>query len=328
MPYLIPQDYLMSMQPQLRAQINSLAMARAELTAIEEINGYISKKYDTATELTDTMLYSTSARYKAANRVYVNYPAYSASATYSVGNNVIQGNNAYTCNTAITVAEAFNASKWTQIAGSTAIYYAAYPYPKFNIYGSYAVGDKVWWDNRTYTCKQSTKGLSAFQQLQYPDFNSIPLNNVFPSDPVNGSAYWTDNGAYSIAVDSLNSPAYDSDVVYTIGDLATFESNVYYCIVNMEGAEVFNPDHWRIYWIIGDNRSQLMVTHVCNVALYWALYSITPNNIPDDRRDAYGIAKEWCKGVMRGDISTALPPIQPKKGQRILFNSEVKREYN
>lgn len=326
MGYLIAQDYLMQIDVKLRAQINTLAMGRAELTAMEEINGYISKKYETASEFTDTALYSTSVIYKATNRVYINYPAYSATATYSVGNYVTNGNNAYVCNTAIAVGEVFNASKWTVIGAATTLYYAAYPYPLFNIYGGYNIGDKVFWRNHIYTCKVTTSGLSEFQQLQYGEYGNVPLQNTFPDDPRNGAAKWTDNGAYSVAANTLNSTAYSAVTTYAIGAKVTYtDNNVYICITAVTVAETFDPTKWKLYWAIGDNRSQLMVTHMINIALYWAHYSIAPNNVPDDRRDAYGIAKEWCKSVRDGVNSTPLIAIQPKKGQRILADSEVKR---
>lgn len=321
----------MQIQPQLRAQINSLAVARAELTAIEEINGYISKKYDTAAELTDTALYNINTIYKAYSRVYINYPAYVSTNNYAVGDYVTNGNFAYVCITDTTGT--FNASHWSSIGSATTLYYAAYPYSLFNIYGTYKVGDKVYWKDRTYTCKVATLELSGFQALQYMDTDNVPFANVFPDDSAKGvscygggSAAWTDNGAYTVAANTLNSAAYSAASTYTVGAKVTYtDNNVYICIAAVTAAEPFDPAKWRVYWVCGDNRSQLMVTHVINIALYWAHYSIAPNNIPEDRRDAYGIAKEWCKSVRDGNNSTPLPVIQPKRGQRIYAASEVKR---
>lgn len=322
MSYLIATDYLMQIQPQLRAQINSLAMTRAENTAIEEIGGYLSKKYDTSSEITDTTLYNINTIYKAANRVYINYPAYVATNSYVVGNYITNGNNAYVCTSATTGV--FDASKWSVIGAATTLYYAAYPQPLFNIYNNYSIGDKVFWKDHIYTCKQATKIPSSFQNLQYPDYNSIPLNNIFPNDPVNGVNYWTDSGAYSVAANTLNSAAYDPAHPYVAGNKVTYtDGNVYICLAVTTGA--FDPTKWATYWQIGDNRSQLMVTHMINIALYWAHYSISPNNVPDDRRDAYGIAKEWCKSVRDGINSTPLPVIQPMSAPRIYFDSQPKR---
>jgi len=73
MGYLITTDYLMQIQPQLRAQINALAIARAELTAKEEINGYVSKKYDTSAEFTETLPYNPANAYNSGQRAVIDF---------------------------------------------------------------------------------------------------------------------------------------------------------------------------------------------------------------------------------------------------------------
>ena len=48
-------------------------------------------------------------------------PTYSSSNTYSVGDYVIYDNVLYVCNTAISTAEAWNSSHWTQTSIATVI---------------------------------------------------------------------------------------------------------------------------------------------------------------------------------------------------------------
>jgi hypothetical protein len=284
--YLITTDYLMQIQPQLRAQINALAIARAELTAKEEINGYVSKKYDTSAEFTETLPYAPASAYNAGQRAVIDFSAWVASTSYIVNALVIYQAKGYICTTANNDAT-FQAGNWTLLGNQYQIYYGSYPKPVFDVYANYFVGDQVWYKNKLYTCKVSTLHISDFQALQYIDTNNVPLPNVFPDAPTFGVRYWTDNGAYSIA------------------------------------AGVLPTDTTK--WTNGDNRSQLMVTHMINIALYWAHYSIAPNNVPENRVEGYGIAKEWCKSVRDGVNSTPLPAIQPKRGQRILADSQVKR---
>ena len=50
--------------------------------------------------------------------VKVPFPAYSDSATYAVGDQVVHGDKFYRCGTAITVAEAFNGTKWVELSPS------------------------------------------------------------------------------------------------------------------------------------------------------------------------------------------------------------------
>lgn len=315
----------MLIQPQLRAQINALAMARAELTAIEEINGYLKARYKTDAEFTDTALYNIATTYKAYDRVYLKYPSYDSTNSYVIGNYCTNGDYAYVCISDTTGN--FNPSHWSKIGNTYVLYYAAYPADVFNIYGHYIVGDKVFWVDRVYTCKIATSTINNFMSVQYGTVDNLPLNNVFPTDPKNGAKYWEAEPKYSIAPNTLNSPIYDNSATYVVGDKVTYtDNNVYICITAVTVPEDFDPAKWQLYWAIGDNRSQLMVTHVCNIALYWAHYSIAANVVPDDRRDAYGIAKEWCRSVRDGNNSTPLPVIQPNIGKRILMDSYVKRD--
>jgi len=289
MAYIIPSDYLMQIDPSLRNQINRQGMARAENVAIEEINGYFVKRYDTGAEFTDTALYNINTIYRGNDRVYINYPTYDATATYNIGNYISNGNYAYVCNSN-GVTGAFNATFWTLIGTSTTLYYCIYPYSLFNIYGDYKLGDKVFWANHIYTCKQSTGGFDNSVALQYYYNDALPLNNVFPNDTNNGAANWIDNGLYTVPANSLNSPQYDPTATYTIGQTVTYIDNcVYICTKATTGD--FDLTAWLKIWQIGDNRSQLMITHVVNIALYWAHYSIAPNNVPESRIAGYEIAK-------------------------------------
>lgn len=299
-------------------------MARAENTAIEEINGYLKARYKTDAEFTDTALYNVNTIYKAYDRVYLKYPSYDSSNSYVIGNYCTNGDYAYVCISNTTGA--FNPSHWSKIGNTYVIYYAAYPAELFNVYSFYNVGDKVFWVDRVYTCKVATTKLSNIQAVQYGTVTQIPLLNVFP-DAIDGSKYWTASSKYTVDANTLNSPIYDNSSTYAVGDTVTYtDNNVYICTTAITVAEDFDPSKWRLYWVIGDNRSQLMVTHVCNIALYWAHYSISANVVPEDRRDAYGIAKEWCKSVRDGINSTPLPVIQPAIGKRIMFDSFVKRD--
>jgi len=314
----------MQIQPQLRAQINSLAMARAEQTAQEEVSSYLSKKYNTAAEFSDTVLYSAGAVYGAAGRVYLCYPAYVATASYVPGSYVTEGGSAYICTGATTGT--FDASKWSLLGLASSLYYAAFPAPVFNVYRAYSVGDVVFWDNHMYTCCAATTFLSGVEALQYHTESHIPLNNIFPGDALNGHLQWTDNGAYTVAANTLNSPGFDPTATYAPGARVTYTDGcVYTCITAITVAGPFVPSQWALYWVLGDNRSQLLVTHMISIALYWAHYSIAPNNIPAERHDAYLMALDWCRSVRDGDITAQVPEREPHKGQRILFDSQVKR---
>lgn len=322
MGYLIPQDYIMQIQPQFRAQLTPSALYKSELAAIEEINGFLSKKYLTTSEFTNTALYSASAVYQAYSRVYLNYAAYNTATSYTVGQYCTFNNTSYICTSSTTGA--FDATAWSVISN---IYFVPYPQPLFSLYAYYNIGDKVYWNGSIYAAKQGTKTLSGVQAQQYGTVNNVPFDNVFPDDKCNGAQWWTNNGAYSIPAGAIGAAQYSASTDYSVDAVITFtDNNVYRNTTAITGGgEAWNPDHWQMIWQCGDNRSQLMVTHMINVALYWAHYAIAPNNIPDKIGEGYDIAKSWMRGVMKGDITTPLQPIQPKKGQHILFDSQVKR---
>lgn len=322
MGYLIPGDYLMQIQPQFRAQLNPSALYKAELAAIEEINGFLSKKYLTTSEFTNTALYIPSAVYAAYSRVYISYATYNTATSYTAGQYCTFNFTSYIANKSTTGT--FDAAAWDVISN---IYFVPYPQPLFNVYAYYNIGDMTYWNGSIYTAKQGTKTLSNVQAQQYGEVDNVPLNNIFPDDKYNGGQWWTNNGDYSIPAGAIGSAQYSASIDYSVGTVITFtDNNIYRNTTAITGGgETWNPDHWQMIWQCGDNRSQLMVTHMINVSLYWAHYAIASNNIPDKIGEGYDIAKSWMRGVMDGKITTPLQAIQPKKGQHILMDSQVKR---
>lgn len=289
MSYIIPHDYLAQIQPTQRAQLTSDAtiLAQAENRAIAEVKSHLVQKYIVDSEFTDTAQWSNTVAYQAANRIYLDATAYSSSSTYALGALVLQSGNVYRCSTAITVAEAFNIAKWTLIGAQYTIFYAQYPKPLFDLYGVYVVGDQVFYNGHTYTCKIATQSLSQQTALQYVNYTNIPPSNIFPSGSPQSATYWTDNGAYSI-------PA---------GTLPTNTT----------------------YWTQGDNRNQQILGYTIDIIIYYLHVRIAPLNIPQLRLDNYDIAKQMLKDFAKGDSMTLdMQRIQPNQGNRIRFGGGVK----
>lgn len=326
MGYIIRSDYYKSIQEAQLVQVtggdNNILLA-AESTAMSRAIGMLVQKYDTAKEFTPTQLYSTTTIYRAADRVYTTYPTYVNTNSYTVGMYCVYSGQAYVCISNTTGA--FNASAWSNIGSSTSMYYAAYPYAYFDLYGVYAVDDMVFYKGKIYKCLQRTASLSNFVAIQYLYEDNIPPNNVFPDDPNNGSNQWKDEGAYTVAANLLASAAYNSGTTYTTGNYCQFSGNIYICTAATTTGQ-FNPDAWRAVWILGDNRDQLMVTSIVDIALWYVHKRIAPNNIPDLRVDAYNVAIEWLRRIRDGIEQAAnVPLIQPKSGRRILSDSLVAR---
>jgi len=289
MSYLITNDYLPQIQSTQLAQLitgNSGIRVIAENRAIAEVKSHLVQKYVVDGEFTDTAQWSNSATYYAANRIYLDATAYSAASTYALGALALYQGNVYKCTTAITTPEAWNASHWTLIGQQYSMFYGKYPKPLFDLYGDYSVGDQVFYNGHTYTCRIATSAISHSTALQYGNYSALPAVNIFPSGQPQSSTYWTDNGAYSI-------PA---------GTLPTNTT----------------------YWTAGDNRNQQILGYTIDIVLYYLHARIAPQNIPELRMDNYNVARQQLVAMADGDITLDMPRIQPNQGNRIRWGSEVR----
>jgi Protein of unknown function (DUF1320) len=291
--YLIAQDYLKQIQEQnLQAVISSTPsiQAVAELAAQEECISYLIQKYDTEAEFTDTLLYDpTAATYNAMSRVYLNASAYVAMQAYAVGALTLYQGNVYICKTII-AGEAWTIAHWTLLGAQYQLFFAIFPELEFKLYWLYNVGDLAYWKGRIYSCLKNTRLLGHQDLIQAYNTENIPYPNFFPDDPVNGPGQWYDQGAYSIPAGGLLS---------------------------------VDP----VYFIPGDNRSQMLVLYMIDMVLYHLHSRISPRNIPEIRAERYEAAKSWLKNVARGnDITAPIPKKQPPQGRRIRSGSNIKNQ--
>jgi hypothetical protein len=292
MPYLIQNDFLKQIQPgNLNAVIGSnYAIINSWLLeAQEKATSYLVQKYDVSQEFTNTNVWNGANTYQAANRVYLDAPLYSPTATYAIGAYCTyqpagQPVNFYIA-TAASAAIPFNPANWGAPIPQYTIFYAAFPYPVFNVYCNYNVGDIVFWKNNIYTAEQATTINNMTYVLQYGSYANIPLNNYFPDAP--GNAQWT-----------LTTTGY------------TVPANT--AITNTT------------YWVQGDNRSQQMVAAICDMVLYRAYPRISPMNIPNHIGEKYKEAIMWLKGAAVGETTPNLIKLQPKKGNRIRYGGDIR----
>ena len=200
----------------------------------------------------------------------------------------------FKCSTAITVAEAWNANKWTLINTRYAIYNAVLPATQFDIYGLYNVGDVVYYKNKTYTCKMQTQILSHNELLQIDNAAVTNPINIYPDDYWRGVSAWGTGTAYIV-------PA-TTDITNTT------------------------------YWIEGDARDAKLVQVCVDIALYHAHCRIAPNNIPLIRVERYkgevssrqaggqritypvSSALGWLQSCQNADDITPSIPLLPVSG--------------
>lgn len=287
MAYLIFSDFKKQIQQDNLLQVigNDLAVLNtAELQAIEEAYGYLVQKYNTSEEFTDTLQWSRTVAYKAADRVYLDADAYNASSTYALNALTLYANNVYICTTAITVAEAFNAAHWQLLGAQHDLFFVTYPQPVFDYLHLYQKGDKVFWKNKVYTAQRDS--IPSGQNIQFRQIQNLPAPNVFPDDPQNGVVYWGVGQAYSVNAGTLPTDA--------------------------------------TKWTKGDNRTQSVLMIVIDICLFHLHSRIAPRNIPDLRKDRYTNAIQMLQAFARGEMTAKLPLLQPTSGARIRYGGNIK----
>jgi hypothetical protein len=306
MSYLIPNDYLKQIQDSNLQQLisaNTNIMSAAELAAEAEAISMLTQKFDTTAEFTDTNPWDASTIYNAADRVYLDAPTYDPTQTYTTGAYTLQNAVIYMCTVNGTTGT-FNAASWTVVGNQYDLYYAALPFPQFDLYATYKKGDQVCWNNSTYTCQLPTVLINHETELQVRVIQHTPATNIFPDDPASGPIYWGTGTPYTIPA---NTP-----------------------ITNTT------------WWTPGDNRDQQMLQKVIDIALYHLHARIAPRNIPELRITRYlgqdkdramgtgGIlypiysALGWLQACARGEVTPQLPVLQPKQGSRIRYGGNVK----
>lgn len=262
----------------------------AIMASVIELKTYLVQKYIVDDEIKDFKTYAKSATYYFGDRLILTASAYSALVTYAIGDLAIRPSTAdvYIC---INITSgAFEPNDWTLLGANNSMYYTILPptYTAFNYLTFYRKDDNVYYAGKKYTAKQDTPILTQQEALQYGNTSNLPLRNVFPNAD-NGSAYWTDNGAYTIPNQLIT-----NDGVFTAGD----------------------------------NRNHQLVNICIDIALYHLHSRIAPRNIPDLRVKRYDDAVLWLKRISNGDLTADLPLIQPKSGARIRWGSATKQVNN
>lgn len=288
MIYLTKKDLLKLIQSDSLSQVignDTTILDAAEQTAVEEAQSYLIQRFDTVKEFNSTDKWVPTATYQAGEKVYLDADLYSQK-SYAVGDLALVQNTVYRCKTAISVGEAFNATKWDAMGLQYAIFSAKYPNAEFDFKNQYAIGDIVYWAGKNYRCKIESKRLTHGDGLQYRTYENLPLQNIQPDNTSQGFLYWEDLGSYSVPANTL--------------------------ITNT------------VYWLNSDTRSQQLVSAVTDICLYHLHSRISPRNIPDLRVKRYDDAIKWLKMAMNGEVTPNLPLKKPDQGMRIRYGGNLK----
>lgn len=133
--------------------------------------------------------------------------------------------------------------------------------------------------------------------------------------------------------------------LYNAGDHVQDGNYTYTCLQTNQGKKPSdNPSQWGVgtlysftnqmptnttYWVSGDNRNQKMIGLITDVMLYQLHKRISPNNVPEIRRDAYQYALDLLRRYAKGtDVTAALPLLQPNQGMRNRSGNRLPKQNN
>lgn len=290
MPYLINKDYSVNIQDANIAQIISndeTIRLKAQLAGEAEAQSYLKQKYNIAREFQNLGVFNYSETYHGFNRAYLDAPSYNAALSYILDDLATYGGNLYKCVTNTpTPAGAFDPTKWTKVGAQYAIVWVKPPYPEFNYEAYYNVGDQVYYNNKTYTCRVQTPILDHDTALQYREIRNLPAQNIAPDDPIEGVKYWGEGIIFEVVNEWPNTSS---------------------------------------LWITSDPRDAQMVLYCCDLVLYHLHARIAPRNIPELRVKRYDDAIEWLKMCAEGNVTPNLPLLSPKQGNRIRYGGGIRQ---
>lgn len=162
------------------------------------------------------------------------------------------------------------------------VHYVVYPYPFYNPFTIYNIGDVMFYLGSVYTALQPTINADL---SQYYTYEQLPDINTAPDVPVTGPLFWGPGIPYSLPI----------------------------------GTPLTDPR-----WILGDNRSQLLVESIIDIAIYRLHKRISPRNIPEKVELASKAALDWIKDVNAGVGSLILPRKENNTNNRIRYGGNVK----
>lgn len=333
MGYLRLYDYFSNIQqPVFNQVLQSNDSLRVVKEAVSQalITSYITQKFDVSKEFLDTKVFAVGTTYYANSLVELSgYPAYVNATTYTgVGTDfVINASKAYVLKTSGATG-AFDASKWTLLGSVYDLFYITLPYTEFNIYGIYKVGDIRYWKNKVYQCLSPTVIPDHIEQLQAGTYANLPLNNVFPDDPINGLKNWGAGVTYSLSglIPNGVAPAAWAAGPYVAGDRVTLNGQIWKALVNNSVKPGLDITNWQPEgWTFGDNRNAQLVECMVWITIAKLAPLISPRNIPVFWDTKYKEFITWLQMCADGHVTLDAPLIQPSQGSKIRFGSQIKR---
>lgn len=177
-------DYLRVIQDSNLEQIiesNQQTKLDVEQSAQSEMISYLTQRYIVNQIFTDTKVFDITATYNGKQLVEWTASAFSAATVYTTGQYVLQAGYIYK-SIAGSAAHAFNSAEWTQICLDKTLFYVTLPELEYSNSVTYAIGDKVYYNNIEYTCLISTVGILPTNDQFWSAGTAYTLTATYPDD--------------------------------------------------------------------------------------------------------------------------------------------------
>lgn len=333
MPYLRLRDYYSLIQDSNLEQIirnDDTLRLTVEQTAQAEVIGYLTQKYDASKEFEDLVTYNKTTSYKAHQLVQLDGNAWLNSTTYAANDIVSLSGLVYYAKLGSNLNHnpSSDTTNWGLLGTQYALFHIPFPYPKFDLYTRYYIGDIVFWKDKVYKAAQNSVLPDHQAVIQFRTYNNVSNMNSFPGDGTAGLKQWGVGVSYSLSDLSIiySYSPWSSVIAYVTGNRITYNSITWQALKNSTNiAPDTDITAWQpVSWLSGDDRNPLIVQKTIDIALYHLHAAIAPRNIPELRTKRYDDAIMFLKDCANGNITLDSPLLQPNQGMRIRFGGNIK----
>lgn len=335
MAYLRLRDYYSIIQDSNLEQIirsDDTLRLTVEQTAQAEVIGYLTQKYDVAKEFEDLLTYNKTTTYKANQLVQLDGNTWLNSTTYAANDIVSLSGLVYYAKLGSNLNHnpSSDTTNWGLLGTQYALFHIPFPYPKFDLYTRYYIGDIVFWKDKVYKCAANSILPDHQAVLQFGTYNNVSFMNSFPDGGVAGLKQWGVGVSYSLSDLPIiySYAAWSGVTAYVTGDRITYDSITWQALKNSTNIA---PDSditaWQpVSWVSGDNRNSLIVQKTIDIAIYHLNAAIAPRNVPELRTKRYDDAISFLKDCANGNVTLNSPLLQPNQGQRIRYGGNIKNQ--
>lgn len=152
-----------------------------EQSAQAEMISYLAQRYKTKEVFSNTSIFDISAIYYGKSLVEFTAATYAPATTYAINSYVLYNGYIYKSNVG-SVTGVWDTTKWNQICLNKTLYYITLPYSEFDPTVTYAVGNQIWYENKTYTCVKACVGIYPTVAEFWGTGTAYTVTGIYPDN--------------------------------------------------------------------------------------------------------------------------------------------------